>query len=250
MKKHILYLASGSSRRFGENKLLYPFRGKPLFLHGLECLHSYVQKHTDCTLTVVSRYESIRRKAAEMGIAAVDSPESEKGVSYTIKAGIAALSTSPSASLTDVPNPIPNCSDSADRGVPSVLNPSADLLLFVVADQPFLREASIARLFEEYLDCRDNGSHLSHDCEVRACEIHDSEEVRTCEASPVGASLAWGNRPGNPVLFSASLIPELMALEGDKGGRAVLRRHPHIFVQAEAEEELYDIDTLQDLGGF
>ena len=35
---HILYLAGGNSRRFGENKLLYPLDGRPLYRHGLDAL--------------------------------------------------------------------------------------------------------------------------------------------------------------------------------------------------------------------
>ena len=61
-----------------------------------------------------------------------------------------------------------------------------------------------------------------------------------------GASLCWGDRPGNPTLFSVKLLPELMALEGDTGGRAVLRRHECVFVQAASEKELVDIDTPVD----
>src|SRR5581483_12234759 len=36
---------------------------------------------------------------------------------------------------------------------------------------------------------------------------------------------AFEGQPGNPVLFAARLFPELAAVQGDEGGRAVLRRH-------------------------
>jgi molybdenum cofactor cytidylyltransferase len=32
-------------------------------------------------------------------------------------------------------------------------------------------------------------------------------------------------KPGNPVLFAASLFPEMLALAGDEGGRPILQRH-------------------------
>lgn len=35
----------------------------------------------------------------------------------------------------------------------------------------------------------------------------------------------YAGRPGNPALFAGSLLPELAAVTGDEGGRAVLRRH-------------------------
>lgn len=185
MRKHILYLASGSSRRFGKNKLLYPVKGKPMYLWTLEMLENLVKKREDCCLLVVSRYEAIRQEASQRGITAVDSPESESGISFSIRAGLSALK---------------NVEEE-------------DFLLFVVADQPYLTEDSMLRL----LDCA-------------------KEDVE-------GASLCWGNRPGNPTLFAAKLLPELMALEGDTGGRAVLRRHQCIYVQAASERELEDIDT-------
>ena len=110
MSKHILYLAAGSGRRFGSNKLLYNWKGKSLYRYGLDMLADLVQRREDCTLTVVSRYPEIREAAAALGARAVDSPESDKGLSFTIKSAIQALGG---------------------------LAPE-DFLLFAAADQPWL----------------------------------------------------------------------------------------------------------------
>ncbi len=185
MRKHILFLASGSSRRFGSNKLLYELDGRPMFLHSLQMLQAVVLGRTDCDLLVVSRYDSIRQAAAALGIAAVDSPDSQLGISHTIRAAI--------------------------HGLGSI--PQEDFLLFVVADQPYLTAASVHRLLD------------------------------AATAETEGASLCYGEHPGNPTLFSARLIPELLALEGDTGGRAVLKKHRCTFVQAACRQELQDIDT-------
>ncbi len=185
MNKHIIYLASGSSRRFGSNKLLHPLKGKPMYLWGLEMLRDMAAGRQDCRLVVVSRYGEIRRRAEEMGFFAVDCADSEKGVSYTIRAGIDALG---------------NVGEE-------------DYLLFVVADQPYLTAASVEKLLEQ------------------------AEKGVEC------ASLCFGEQQGNPGLFSAELISELLALEGDKGGRAVLKQHDCIFVEAGSLQELEDIDT-------
>ncbi len=184
MAEHILYLASGSSRRFGGNKLLHPLENKPMFLHGLETLQQAAQGRPDCTLTVVSRYGEIRQAARERGLRAVDSPESQQGVSYTIKAGLAALGR-------------------LQEG---------DFILFAVADQPWLTAAAVTRLLD------------------------------AARPGVVCASLCYGDRPGNPALFSAALVPQLLALEGDTGGRAVLKKYPCLKIPVQDPRELEDID--------
>ena len=55
MAKHLIYLAAGSGRRFGGNKLLYSLEGRPLFSYGLETLRRVAQLRPECEVTVVSR---------------------------------------------------------------------------------------------------------------------------------------------------------------------------------------------------
>lgn len=93
-----------------------------------------------------------------------------------------------------------------------------DFLVFAVADQPNLTSATVARLLD------------------------------TVALHPVTACLAYGEQSGNPVLFAASLAGELCALEGDRGGKSVMRRHPegHIDVPCDPRE-LDDVDVKTDL---
>lgn len=89
-----------------------------------------------------------------------------------------------------------------------------DYLLFAVADQPYLTAASVAALLEK-------------------------------AAPPTrGATLCFGEKVGSPTLFSASLAKDLRALEGDRGGRSVLRAlgGECLRVQAKSARELEDID--------
>ncbi len=181
MEVRILYLSSGSGRRFGSNKLLHPWRGKPLFLHGLETL-----MQSGAPITVVSRYPQVRTAAESLGLDAVDSPDSEKGIAHTIRAGLESL-------------------------------PKTDYVLFAVADQPNLSAASVQKL------------------------------LALAETGVECASLCHGETPGNPTLFSAKLFPDLLQLEGDRGGRAILKRHNCIFVEVQSPEELADIDFQSDL---
>ncbi|MBQ7754245.1 MAG: hypothetical protein IJR78_00760, partial [Clostridia bacterium] len=59
---------------------------------------------------------------------------------------------------------------------------------------------------------------------------------------------AEGKR-GNPVIFPASLFPELVQISGDKGGRRVIAAHRDLLrtVQVPAWE-LKDIDRKEDMG--
>ena len=95
-------------------------------------------------------------------------------------------------------------------------------------------------------------------------------DVRSCRSAELKRaehrSNDWGSRPaiqtgiyfaaadvlsvervGNPCMFRADLIPELMQLEGDKGGRSVLKKHECCYVEIENEEEFSDIDTEEQI---
>jgi molybdenum cofactor cytidylyltransferase len=41
---------------------------------------------------------------------------------------------------------------------------------------------------------------------------------------------------GHPVIFSASLVPELLKVKGDVGGREVIRRHREELTEVEVED--------------
>lgn len=186
MTLHLIYLAAGSARRFGSNKLLFPLAGKPLYRHGLDLLEAFAAQRAGCTVTVVSRYAPILEDAGARGMNAVDSPQSGQGVSFTIRAGLRSLTYGPE-----------------------------DYFLFLVADQPWLTLQTLQGLAD------------------------------AAEQGTLTACAAWDGRPGNPVLFSASLAGELLALTGDAGGRRVLRAHPERcrLVQTTGPQELLDLDT-------
>ena len=93
-------------------------------------------------------------------------------------------------------------------------------MLFLVCDQPRLRQASVRRILE-------------------AGAAHPEKIV-----APQGAD----GRLGNPCLFPAAFFPELAALEGDCGGKRVIRAHPEaLFTVPLPEEELFDTDTKEEL---
>lgn len=121
MAEHLILLAAGSARRFGSNKLLRPLNGKPLYAHGLAALLAAAKMRPAADVTVVSRTPEILAAARAAGAKAVESPLSEQGLSFTIKAALDAL------------EPLAE----------------GDYLLFAVADQPYLTAASVAALLEK-----------------------------------------------------------------------------------------------------
>lgn len=95
-----------------------------------------------------------------------------------------------------------------------------DGILYAVADQPNLSASTVEKLIDAF------------------------EREPAC----IWAPEAEGKR-GNPVIFPASLFPELVQISGDKGGRRVIAAHRDLLrtVQVPARE-LKDIDRKEDMG--
>lgn len=93
-------------------------------------------------------------------------------------------------------------------------------IMFVVADQINLNYQTLNKMLDAY-----NNSNYSL------------------------ASMVYQDRAGNPTIFDAIYIDELMKLESDQGGRKIINQHQDrcLFYQIENEFELFDIDKLEDL---
>ncbi|MGN0298645.1 MAG: nucleotidyltransferase family protein [Lachnospiraceae bacterium] len=131
----ILYyvlLAAGSSRRFGENKLLYSFHGKAMYRYGLDCLLSCRQSislgECDIKILVVTQYEQIQREleAEQLPVTICWNEHPEWGISYSMQ-----LALEYSAK---------------DKGEESAF------ALFFVADQPYLSAEEMAGFTRAFLD--------------------------------------------------------------------------------------------------
>ncbi len=93
-------------------------------------------------------------------------------------------------------------------------------VLFLVGDQPLLTKESVRRILE----------------------------AGAARPEKIIAPEAPDGRLGNPCLFPAAFFPELSALEGDRGGKRVIRAHPEVlFTVPLPEEELFDTDTKEEL---
>ena len=247
---HIIYMAAGNSRRFGSNKLFYELDGKPMYRHLLDNLIEIKDRYnklknigtnepldsdemdadtvidtyigTDIGLskklatknaesnnpvidiTVVTRYREILDYCACIpDCHAVLSQDSEKGISYTIKAGIMAVQEQKKLKKSSE--------------VTHHTAEKEEYYMFAVADQPYLKSQSVIKLIDRVLK-NTGGKRLAF-------------------------SLRCGDAVGNPCVFNSSLIPQLLSLEGDKGGRSVAKKHDCVYVDIADERELMDIDT-------
>ena len=252
---HIIYMAAGNSRRFGSNKLFYELDGKPMYRHLLDHLieikdrynklkntgtnkpldsdemdadtviDTYIGTDTGLSkkpgkktknaesnnpvidITVVTRYREILDYCACIpDCHAVLSPDSEKGISYTIKAGIMAVQEQKKLKKSSE--------------VTHHTAETEEYYMFAVADQPYLKSQSVIKLIDKVLENKGNMKSVF--------------------------SLRCGDTVGNPCVFHSSLIPQLLSLEGDKGGRSVAKKYDCVYVDIADERELTDIDTLSN----
>ena len=84
MKTDLILLASGYSRRFQGNKLLYELDGMPLIAHTLQKL-STLNPHS---LIVVTQYEEVEKLARDYNAVVVFNTQARKGQSFSIRLGI------------------------------------------------------------------------------------------------------------------------------------------------------------------
>lgn len=179
MKFGCLVMAAGNASRFGANKLTAALDGEPLIRRTLAAIPAQAFE----AVCVVTQYDDVAALAGEFGFAVLKNDRPCDGVSRTIRMGLTQLQA------------------------------SCDAVLFLVGDQPLLRQETLLRLLAQ-----GDETHI---------------------VVPVA-----GTQRGNPCLFPRKYYPELLALEGDRGGRAVIRRHEEAVLPVEVDaRELFDVDT-------
>lgn len=92
--------------------------------------------------------------------------------------------------------------------------------IFFVADQPYLKKQTIERFLKDFMQ----------------------------SGKTIGCVKA-GEEMGNPVIFHEKYKEELEHLQGDKGGKCVLRKHEKevFYFEVEDKKELQDIDERGEL---
>lgn len=183
----IIIMASGSSRRFGSNKLLYPINGKPMFSYAIDNAIKLKEAVEEINhIYVVSRFEQIKGYCKNIPyISYIQNDSYNEGITASIHLGIEAAE--------------PN-----------------NALMFMVCDQPYMGIESLIKFTQLY---KNNNSII-------------------CMADSKGEL-------GNPCIFAPLYRKELMRLDGDKGGKSVIKKHPEAVIRYIADDdELKDLDYI------
>ena len=183
-------LAAGASTRMGTCKLTRPFAGSTLLERALRAARGCAAAGT--VVVTGAHRDVVARSAQELGAREAFNPSWERGQSTSVRTA---------------------ARFAAARGY--------DLLLVMVADQPYVEAAHLDALLRAYAT---GGAH--------ACVTQGAQ------------------RRGNPCLFDRTCFPLLEELEGDEGARSMLRAHPELAVRAVPAADarvLDDVDTPDEL---
>ncbi|MEQ9350526.1 MAG: NTP transferase domain-containing protein, partial [Alphaproteobacteria bacterium] len=131
----------------------------------------------------------------------------------------AAVAHSPARIVTN-PDYASGLASSLRAGL-AALPDSADGVVVLLGDMPRVRAGHVARLLAAF---------------------DPAEDRSICVPTRNGE---WGN----PVLFARAYFSQIMALDGDRGARAVLRRYPDHVVEVAMDDDAVrlDVDTPDDL---
>ena len=176
-------MASGYSKRMGQNKLLLKYKGKTF----IETLINTLSSLKFNKIVLVAKDERVLSIGKEKGIIVIENEKPYLGQSESLKLGVEYLK-------------------------------DGDYMFFT-GDQPLLNNKVIEILIKE------------------------SEKQKDCIIIPK----VQGHR-AHPTIFPKIYREDLLSIEGDTGGRAVIKKYPHKVKEVNMEEELpfIDIDTNEE----
>jgi molybdenum cofactor cytidylyltransferase len=180
-------LAAGTSTRMGAVKQLLRLDDRPLLQHVLDSVSASGVK--EIVLVLGASAEAIRREIDTQNVRVVINENYQQGIGSSLKAGLSAV------------------------------DPQTVAALIILADQPFVRPATLDRLIME----------------------HQQSKAQIVIPTYRGFR-------GNPVLLDRSVFVEVMALNGDMGCRAIFGAHSEGIVKAAVDDVgiLLDIDRQTD----
>lgn len=196
MRYHLIILAAGLSSRYGkkhENKLLAELDGQPMYMHVVEKLLNIKASRSDVDdLTLITRRGPIYDKwRGDPRLICVENPHPEEGISTSLHLAL--------------------------ESVGEAGGDERETLVCFVADQPYMKESTIAELLDGFA----------------ASEL-PMAAIR-CDASTY-----------NPCCFRDDCWEALKELTGDTGGKQLIRKHPadvyYHELSIDQKREVEDID--------
>jgi CTP:molybdopterin cytidylyltransferase MocA len=214
-------LAAGLSKRFGGKKLLEKINNKPMILHTAELVGTYEFRQKVLVYSDEEVKKAVQASASTSDFIFVHNTHAEEGLSTSIKLAVETLfqlnadwKTYNFKSENQViknqviknqviKNQVIENQDKESRDIENSNKENLDTnreskggIMFFVGDQPFLNEGTIRRLDDAFTEGK--GSIIV----------------------PI-----YGANRGNPVIFSTKWVEELKKLEGDVGGRIIIRQN-------------------------
>jgi molybdenum cofactor cytidylyltransferase len=186
-------LAAGASVRMGEPKQLLPLGGRTLLQRAIENLRGAELAQVVLVLGASADLILKTLPAALLDrLVVVRNPDYGVGMASSLRLGLEAV------------------------------RPESDAALVVLADQPFVRPATIARIVERY----------------RKSESGSEAEI----VIPF-----FQGKRGNPVLLARSLFAEAMALQGDSGFRVLFGKHADGIAEVDVNDPgiLFGVDSRE-----
>lgn len=180
-----IILASGFSRRMGEDKLLMKIGGKPL----VEWVIREIKQSNVEDIILIYRKFEVKDIGLKYNIKTVFNENAHLGQSEALKLGI------------------------------KNSKPDTNAYMFFVGDQLFINKYIINLLMEEY------------------------QKTTFPILIP-----CYDGKEGNPVVFSSILRSELLKIDGDRGGKVIIEKHPKDFKKIHIKNGKIglDIDTPKD----
>ena len=113
-------------------------------------------------------------------------------------------------------NPKPERGIASSMQIGLEIAKDADACLYTVSDQPWLTAETIIALYDAF----------QSENKGMACTV-------------------WGEKTGNPCIFSKKYYRKLMEITGDKGGKQIIKRYPEdvTYLKISDEKELQDVDV-------